>query len=100
AGSAAATAAPAVAWRNFSKKLWRCGTAPKDPLATGRFRFLRRQATELFGTAPAALYCSGQADSLGETRRPARGAMDDAGRRLCRGRVSAETTRLERGASF
>src|SRR5260370_26252875 len=71
------------------------GTVRKDPLAKGRFRLLRRQAAELFGTAPAALYCSRQTHSLGEARRPAGGAMDTLGRRLRGGRVPVETTRLE-----
>src|SRR5258707_4676457 len=48
------------------------GTARKDPLAESRFGLLRRQAAELFGTAPAALHCSGPSHPLGETRRSAR----------------------------
>src|SRR6202521_1287247 len=71
------------------------GTARKDPLATGRFRLLRRQAAEFFGTAPAALLFSGQAPPLGEARRPASGGMAYAGRPLPRGLVSAPTARLD-----
>jgi hypothetical protein len=63
------------------------GTTPEGSFGTRRLRLLRRPAAQLFGRAPAALYCSRAAHPVDQARGPARRRVEAARRQLRRGRV-------------